>query len=433
MLPGMGAGRILLLAVTMLSASLVFPAGKPVPLRIAWWGSQIRHERTILALELFERENPDITVDYEYGNWNDYWTRITTMAAGNNLPDIIQQDYQYLTEWVSSGLITSLDPFVESKRLDFSQVEPNSLAGGRVAGSLYGVSLGENSTCILLDTLAFSRAGIPLPPENWTWADFERIALELTRKLHIPAVSGNIVHDHIWRSMYLGVGLQAYSADGKTLGYPATRDSIFASQFRMALRLEAARAMMPWSEVVAQRSKGVEDNWIGKGKSAMEFLWSNQVVAVWISSGFDAQRFVLRPLPRVNAAASSSNYIKPSMFFSIARRSAHPEAAAKLIDFFTSSIPANTILLAERGTPISSAVREAIKPLMTPPQRAVFDYLVQVRKHAAPIPPPDPVGNTDLVNNVFIPQVVDPIMFGVITPDEGMKRLRAESAKILGR
>jgi hypothetical protein len=51
----------------------------------------------------------------------------------------------------------------------------------------------------------------------------------------------------------------------------------------------------------------------------------------------------------------------------------------------------------------------------------------------APIPPPDPIGNTDLINNVFIPQVVDPVMFGVITPLEGMKILRREADRILGR
>jgi multiple sugar transport system substrate-binding protein len=417
----------------LILASSVFPANRALPLRIAWWGSQLRHERTIRVLQAFEKENPGVTIDYEFGGWNDYWTRVTTMAAGNNLPDIIQQDYQYLTEWESRGLILSLDEYERSGVLDFSGVTDGALEGGRTGGSLFGVSLGINSTCILLDVDAFKKAGIALPGDNWTWADFERIGLALSRKLGITAVSGNIVHDHIWRSIYLGVGMWVYAKDGRTLGYPESEDSVFVNQFKMARRLEAAKAMMPWSEIVASRSKGVEDDWIVKGKSVMEFLWSNQVVAAWTAAGFESRRFELRPLPRVGPAAASSNYLKPSMFFSITKSSAHPELSAKLIDYFTNSIEANRILLAERGVPIASSVRDALKPLMEPPQRAVFDYLARIQKSVAPIPPPDPVGNTDLVNNVFIPQVMDPVMFGVISPEEGMKRLRQEAAKILGK
>jgi multiple sugar transport system substrate-binding protein len=107
--------------------------------------------------------------------------------------------------------------------------------------------------------------------------------------------------------------------------------------------------------------------------------------------------------------------------------------AAGLIGWFTNSIGANTLLMAERGVPIAGKVREAMKPRLAAPQSRVFEFLDRIRQDAAPIPPPDPVGNTDLINNVFIPQVVDPVMFGLITPLEGMKTLRKEAARILGR
>jgi hypothetical protein len=41
------------------------------------------------------------------------------------------------------------------------------------------------------------------------------------------------------------------------------------------------------------------------------------------------------------------------------------------------------------------------------------------------------VGNTDLINNVFIPRVVDPVMFGTLDASEGMRILRREAARIL--
>ena len=201
----------------------------------------------------------------------------------------------------------------------------------------------------------------------------------------------------------------------------------------MAKRLISAGANIPYSEIVASRTRGVEDDAIVKGKSVMTFLWSNQVVAAWTAAGADTRHFELRPLPRLGPRAPSSNYLKPSMFFSVTKNARDPPAAAALIAYFTNSVEANSVLLAERGVPIAGKVREALRPLLAPPQRVVFDYLARVQKDAAPIPPPDPIGNADLINNVFIPLVVDPVMFGIIGAEEGMKRLRAEAEKLLGR
>src|SRR5436309_11660389 len=70
-------------------------AASPVELRVAWWGSQDRHNRTIKAIELFQKKQPHVKVSYEFAGWSDYWTKMTTQAAGPNLPDVMQQDYAY--------------------------------------------------------------------------------------------------------------------------------------------------------------------------------------------------------------------------------------------------------------------------------------------------------------------------------------------------
>lgn len=434
--------KLLLAAVLLSFAALAFSAGraetigestKKMILRVAWWGSQQRHERTIRVLQLFEQENPNITIYYDFASWDDYWTKLTTMAAGNNLPDVMQQDYQYLQEWAGRGLIVALDAYLAKGQLDFSGIPESSLRGGRLGGRLYGVNLGDNSLCMMLDADAFRRAGVALPPDNWTWADWEQICLTLTRKLGIPAMSGQPAHDHIWRSLYLGKGLWAFAEDGTSLGYPEREDALFAVHLKRAKRVLDAGAVIPYSEIVASRTKGVEDDWIVQGRSAITFAWSNQVVAAWTAAGIDSRHFELRPLPRISATAVSSNYLKPSMFFSVTRNAVDPDVGIKLIDYFTRSIDANKILMAERGVPISGKIREALKSSIKAPQQVVFDYLDRVAVDARPIPPPDPPGASDLINNVYYPQVIDPVMFGVISPEEGVKRLRKEAPRILGQ
>ncbi|MED4161755.1 ABC transporter substrate-binding protein, partial [Halalkalibacterium halodurans] len=76
-----------------------------VVLRVAWWGGQERHDMTIEAIELFEEKYPHIQVDPEFTSWDNYWERLTTQAAGNNLPDVIQMDNSKLNEYSSRGLV----------------------------------------------------------------------------------------------------------------------------------------------------------------------------------------------------------------------------------------------------------------------------------------------------------------------------------------
>ena len=61
-------------------------SGAPVELRVAWWGSQDRHDRTIKAIELFQQKNPNIKVTYEFAGWDDYWTKMTLRRPATAYP-----------------------------------------------------------------------------------------------------------------------------------------------------------------------------------------------------------------------------------------------------------------------------------------------------------------------------------------------------------
>ncbi|MCI0560096.1 MAG: hypothetical protein MN733_16525, partial [Nitrososphaera sp.] len=129
----------------------------------------------------------------------------------------------------------------------------------------------------------------------------------------------------------------------------------------------------------------------------------------------------------------SSNYLKPAMFFSIMAHSKHPKEAAMFIDFFTNSIEVNEILLAERGVPVSSKVREGLKPKLGKAQLEMFDYLARVSQDVQPIRPPDPPGSSDLYTNVYLPQVIDPVRYGQLESNQAAALLRQEANAILAK
>lgn len=403
-------------------------AEDPIELRFTWWGSQDRHDRTIKVVEMFQKEHPNIKIVYEFANWNDYWTKVSTQAAGGNLPDIMQQDYARINEWADKKLIAPLDDFVKDGTIDLSNVSETVLSGGRINGQLYAINIGSNSLCFALDVDAFKKAGIELPKQNWTWAEFEQTVLALHEKLGYFGMGAQILNEQNWKSLYLSLGQWAYSADGTALGY--TDDQPFIDYMKMAVRLEKAGAIPTMAEEIELFKQGLEAEPMVKGNAAMQYMWSNQVIAAWKAAG-ENRNFVLIHLPRMTADGAPSNYVKPGQFLSVTSHSKHPKEAAMFIDYFTNSVEANKVLLAERGVPISSVVAKELEPFLSPAQKEMFAYMARVIADCSPLPLPDPKNHAEFMNTVYHPEVVQPVRFGKITPEEGAKILRDRAEDIL--
>lgn len=409
------------------SAPAATKAPEPVELRIAWWGSQARHDRTIKVIEMFMAKYPNIKITSEYAAWADYWTKMNTQGAGGTLPDIMQQDYQYITEWTGKNWLLPLDSYVADGTINLKNVAEASLSGGKINNKLYAINLGNNTLCFLVDEDGLKKAGVSLPSDKWTWADFETIATALKEKGGFTYGSNDTLNNiELWKSLYLAYGEWAWSKDGLTLGY--TNDKPYIDFLNMSLKLQKA-GVLPTQADIAAMPTALESGYFPTGKSGMWWGWTNMIVAVWTAAG-DAKNFKVLPLPRPTDAKQSENYIKPSMFWSITATSKHPKEAAMFIDYFTNSIEANEVLLAERGIPISSAVRDGLKAKMGKAQLAGFDLLSRIEKDVSPLPPPDPAGTSDVNLNVFVP-TIEQVMYGKITPEAAMATLRKEGDAIL--
>ena len=418
----------LALAIALLVLpTLLAAAQDQTVVRISWWGSQNRHDRTIATIELYEELNPDIDIVYEFQGWGDHWTKLSTQAAGGELPDIMQHDYARIEEWVANGLLLPLDGYMESGVIDTSHIAAGSLAGGMVDGQMYGINLGNNSEVFTLDTDAFAAAGIDLPALDWTWTQFEEIADQINETLGIHGI-GVLTSDQLWKSQYMGCCDQwAYAADGMSLGYED--DQPLIDYYNMLLRLQASGGMQSYEDSVARGDQGVEAQLVVSQEAAMAYHWSNQIVAVWNAAGAE-RNFVMYPIPRPEGG-QSQNYIKPSMFFSVTSQADNPDEAAAFIDWFVNSLEANEILAAERGVPVSSVVRDSMMPSLGPAQAEMFNYLGIIENDNSPIRPADPAAHADVVGSIFVPEFVEPVMYGMISPEEAAPYLREEANRIL--
>jgi multiple sugar transport system substrate-binding protein len=416
---------VVVFSMLLLSAVSVL-AQDTIELGVTWWGSQNRHDRTIAAIEMFEAENPGIDIVYEFSGWGDYWTRVNTQAAGGNIACVMQQDYAFVTEWATRGLLLPLDELYDSGAIDISNIDDAVIASGQVDGVSYALSLGTNSQTYILDADAFEAAGIELPAWDWTWDDFE-------------AISNQFAEDGIWgmaygpwddqslKSVLISSGQWMFNEDGTGLGIEDPAPLI--EHMERIKRMMDAGAIAPMDMQPDLAAAGLEGSPIVTSAEGMRYQWSNQVVALSTAAG-EGRNFVLYPLPRV-ADGVTPNYLKPSQFFSITEGCAHVDEAAQFINFVTNDLEANDILFAERGVPVSSVIREHLVDQVDPVTQLVFQYIEDISEVAVPVPSPDPAGWSDIVANVITPQFTDPVLFGMISAEEGYEIFAAEANNIL--
>jgi multiple sugar transport system substrate-binding protein len=408
--------------------------GTKVQLKVAWWGSSDRHMRTQRVIELFEAAHPEIAVSAEhYDNTQgkgivgtDYWPTLNQHAADGTLPDVMQHDYAYIEEWTKRGLLRPLDDEIADGTLNMSDVLPALIDGGKVGGKVMGITLGINTQSIVVDTNAFADAQIPLPGDDWTWADFEQIALQIKAKLGIFGFGvGLYSYTPGWKAVVLSTGQWVFSDDGMALGY--SDDAPWIEHWKMILRLQAAGALPRKAQ--EPPTANIETVPLALGKAAMEFAHSNQLVALWTAAG-TARTLRMLPLPRV-VGGKSPVYLKPSQYFSITSTCAHPKEAALLVDFFTNDVDANIILGGERGVPIASKVLAALKPKLSKMAVESFNLIERASVYATKLPPNDPPAWTPILTQIFDPKVVDPIMSGAATPEAAVALFRSEASLVL--
>ncbi len=418
---------ITLVVALLLTSVMIVAAQDTTDLTITWWGSQNRHDRTIQVIQMFEAEHPDIHVTYEFAGWSDYWTKVNTQVAGGNVACVMQQDYAYLTEWASRGLLTPMDDMLSSGQIDASNIAQSVLDSGKVDGQLYGLSLGTNSQTYILDADAFAKAGIDLPPMDWTWDDFETVSNEIHDKLGIWSIAYGPWDDQNLKSILLSAGEWMFNSGGTAIGI--TDPAPLVDHMEMIKRLMDNGAIASMDEQADVAAPGLEGSPIVSGKEAMRYQWSNQVVALTTAAG-EGRHFVLYPMPRV-PDGQSANYLKPSMFFSVTQQCQHPAEAAMFIDYFTNNLEANDVLFAERGVPVSSPVRTYLADKVDPVTAEIFQYIADLSSTASPVPPPDPVGYSDIVNNVLAPEFTDPVLFGMVSAQEGYDTFVTDANAIL--
>lgn len=394
---------------------------------MAWWGNQTRNERTQKIIDLYSEQNPGVTIDGQFSEFNDYWQKLATAAAGHSMPDIVQMDYKYLNQYVTNGLLVDLTPYIEDGTINTADCNQDVLNSGSVNGGLYALCNGINSPALLYNKTLLDENGITVK-DNMTLDEFINVCKEVYEK---TGYKTNLCYNQNeqWIEYFLRADDIVLYEDGKLGGDSYEPYADFFKLYEDGLK--DGYVIDP--SVFAERSIGsVEQDPLVYGSSPETMSWcafaySNQLTAT-VSAAPEGTEIGLTTWP--SADPKKSDYLKPSQFFAISTDSKNPEEAAKILNFITNDVDCNNILLGERGIPLSSKTAEAIAPNLDETTQKVITFVNDVvSANSSQVNPPSTNGASEV--NDLINKLQEQVCYGQLSAEDAGKQLFEQGNQIM--
>jgi multiple sugar transport system substrate-binding protein len=133
------------------------------------------HEEDLEAIvAAFEADNPDIDVRVETVPYADYFTKLQTAVAGGTVADTFELNYENFVTYASNGSLAELDD------VDTAPYAESLLEAFQLDGTQYGLPASFSNVVLYYNKALFDAAGVDYPTSDWTWADEQAAAEQLT-------------------------------------------------------------------------------------------------------------------------------------------------------------------------------------------------------------------------------------------------------------
>ena len=141
--------------------------GDTITIEYSWWGDDSRNQYTLDAVDIFEKENPEINVKCKYGVWNGYEKRQHIYMKSQETPDVMLINYGWLDTYSSDGS-GFYDLNTLSDYIDFENYTEEELALGTKNGRLNAVPIAFNTETFYYNETLWNSYGLSIPR---TWDD----------------------------------------------------------------------------------------------------------------------------------------------------------------------------------------------------------------------------------------------------------------------
>ncbi len=148
---------------------------EPVTLTYACWS--IEQEPALRAMaDLYEEQNPHVTIEFQITSWDEYWTKLEAGATGGSMPDLMWMHVNVIDNYIDNNI---LQPINEDDTFSLSNY-PESISSIYTRdGTIYAVPKDYDVVGLYYNKEIFDAKGVEYPTSEWTWDDLLATAIEL--------------------------------------------------------------------------------------------------------------------------------------------------------------------------------------------------------------------------------------------------------------
>ncbi|MCL1795472.1 MAG: extracellular solute-binding protein [Clostridia bacterium] len=114
----------------------------------------------------YNATNPAMTVRNVMLDWGEYYTKLVTAVAVGKGPDIGISHVAKLPELYDMGAVTAMDKIAEAAGVDWSQINPTTLAAATIDGSIYALPIDTHAEVFFYNREILEDAGFLAPGED---------------------------------------------------------------------------------------------------------------------------------------------------------------------------------------------------------------------------------------------------------------------------
>ena len=390
-----------------------------VALTYSWWGGDERNRLQQEVVDLFEEQNPNISIETQTADFPAHWERLAVQAAAEDQPDAFQMQNRYIAEFGPRGALAPLDPYIEDGTIDVSGIPEGVLEAGRMDGELLMLASSFSYRGLYFDAAAFEEHGIePFTPDT-TWEEMADAATQLA-EADLPDGVWPILNfcedDVSFYAWIRGHGSQPY--DGQALGFDR---QLLIDWYNYWADLQDAGATPDMAFQVEQQGETPEDTMIARGNVLIDAFPANQFEVIQeLIPGIEMTGLANGP-----EGPGDSNVVSGQ---SISPHTPNGEAAAQFLNFFVNDVEAASIYKADNGIPADQEARDAAAEALGGGKQ--FELFEQIEEDFLPMAPL-PQGSAAVGEDALV-RTCQEVGFGRLSPEEAADQFFREAEDALG-
>ena len=313
---------------------------------LSWWGTDVRNQYTLDAVQTFEDLHPNIKVETKYSDWTGYEKRMDIEVASATEADVMQINYAWINKY-SNTIQRFYDLNELSDIIDLSQFSDDILEYGMEDGKLEAIPIALNAMTPYYNKTVFDSYNLEIPN---TIQDLYKAAEVMSKDGIYPLSCAN---KGLW---FLCVSLEE-AKSGKHI-YDESNNIMFDEE-NLSEVIQYGVDFVK-NKVVPDLSSYDKNN-ISDGVYAGALMWISDGDNSFANAKENGYEIVVGNYLYDADVKKTEWYVKPATMYAISANTEYPEESAMLLDFLLNSKEMAEKQGIEKGIPVSKKADEILK------------------------------------------------------------------------